>query len=55
MAKTNEHIAEVVLNHRYHPRAAENRPQKAQKHRYERRKIREAIRTSDWEGEQGSA
>ncbi len=55
MAKTNEQVAEVVLNHRYHPRGVENRPQKAQKHRYERRKAREAIRSSDWEGDPGAA
>lgn len=50
MAKSHEQIAEVVHNHRYHPRNAENRPQKAQKHRYERRKVREIMRNGEWSG-----
>ena len=48
MSKSQEQIAEAVQNHRYHPRNADSRPQKAQKHRYERRKVREFIRVSDW-------
>jgi hypothetical protein len=51
MAKSHEQMAEVVHNHRYHPRNAENRPQKAQKHRYERRKVRELMRTGEWAGD----
>jgi hypothetical protein len=32
-----------------HPfRQVENRPAKPQKHRYERRKVREIMRTGDW-------
>lgn len=50
MPKTNEQIVEVVQNHRHHMKHVESRPQKAQKHRYERRKVREAIRLGDWAG-----
>lgn len=52
MAKSNEQIVEVVQNHRHHLKNVDSRPQKAQKHRYERRKIREFIRLSDWAGDQ---
>lgn len=51
MAKSNEQIVEVVQNHRHHLKNVDSRPQKAQKHRYERRKIRELIRVSDWAGD----
>ena len=53
MSKSNEQIAEVVQNHRNHLKNVDSRPQKAQKHRYERRKVREFIRHSDWAGETG--
>ncbi len=52
MAKSHEQVAEVIQNHRYHPRNAESRPQKAQKHRYERRKVREIMRQGEWSGDQ---
>jgi hypothetical protein len=55
MAKSNAQIAEVIQSHRYHLKNIDSRPQKAQKHRYERRKIREFIRLSDWAGEQPQA
>ncbi|MBX3745049.1 MAG: hypothetical protein KF833_07040 [Verrucomicrobiae bacterium] len=51
MAKSNEQIVEVIQSHRHHLRHVDTRPQKAHKHRYERRKIREFIRSSDWDGE----
>lgn len=51
MAKSNEQIVEVIQSHRHHLRHVDTRPQKAHKHRYERRKIREFIRASDWDGE----
>ncbi len=52
MVKSTQQFADVVQNHRYHPRNVDSRPQKAHKHRYERRKIREIIRLSDWAGDQ---
>ncbi len=55
MAKSHQQIAEVVQSHRNHLKNVDSRPQKAQKHRYERRKIREFIRLSDWVGDQGQA
>ncbi len=50
MAKSNEQIVEVVQHHRHHVKNIESRSQKAHKHRYERRKVREAIRLGDWAG-----
>lgn len=50
MPKSNEQIVEVVQHHRHNMKNIESRPQKAQKHRYERRKVREAIRLGDWAG-----
>ena len=44
MTKTLEVITEAILNTKHPFRKAENRPKKAQKHRYERRKINEYIR-----------
>ena len=55
MAKSHQQIDEVVQSHRYHLKNVDSRPQKAQKHRYERRKIRELIRLSDWAGDHGQA
>lgn len=55
MAKSNEQLVEVVHSHRSHLRHIDSRPQKAQKHRYERRKVREMIRLSDWGDEQSEA
>lgn len=54
MAKYNQHIVEVVQSHRSHLKNVDSRPQKAQKHRYERRKIREFIRLGDWVGDPAS-
>jgi hypothetical protein len=53
MAKSNEQIVEAIQSHRSHLKNVDSRPQKAHKHRYERRKIREFIRSSDWAGDQG--
>ena len=55
MIKTLEAITEVILNPKPSFRQAEDRPQKAQKHRYERRKIKEIIRLSDWIQEENPA
>lgn len=47
MIKSNEAISEVVrTNHPF--RQTDSRPAKPQKNRYERRKVREILRLSDW-------
>ena len=48
MTKTTDLIAETIRNpkHPFHQLA--DRPDKAHKNRYERRKIREFIRLADW-------
>lgn len=51
MSKTIEAIAEIIRNPKHPFRKADDRPAKAQKHRYERRKIKEYIKLSDWEEE----
>ena len=51
MTKTLDLIAETIRNTQHPFRQVENRPRKPQKHRYERRKIKEIIRVSDWIGE----
>lgn len=55
MVKSNAQIVEVIQSHRTHLKNSDSRPQKAQKHRYERRKIREFIRSSDWADERNQA
>ena len=54
MTKTLDLITEIIRNPKHPFRKADDRPVKAQKHRYERRKIKELIRLSDW-GAQGTA
>ena len=54
MSKTIEAIAEILRNPKHPFRKADDRPAKAQKHRYERRKIKEFIKQSDW-GEESPA
>jgi hypothetical protein len=48
MSKTLDAIAEIIRNPKPTFRKADDRPVKAQKHRYERRKIKEFIRLGDW-------
>jgi len=48
MSKTIDAITEIIRNPKHPFRKAEDRPAKAQKHRYERRKIKEFIKLSDW-------
>lgn len=55
MAKSHQQIGDVIQSHRDHLKNVDSRPQKAQKHRYERRKVRELIRLSDWADDQGGA
>lgn len=51
MTKTLNLIQETIRNHKHPFRQVDNRPAKAQKNRYERRKIRECLRLGDWSGE----
>ena len=48
MTKTIDAITEIIRNTKHTFRKADDRPVKAQKHRYERRKIKEYIRLSHW-------
>lgn len=50
MIKTLDFITETIRSN--HPfRRVADRPQKEQKHRYERRKVREFIKLGDWKPE----
>ena len=48
MSKSIDAITEIIRNPKHSFRKAEDRPVKAQKHRYARRKIREYLKQSDW-------
>jgi hypothetical protein len=48
MTKALDHIDDVIRNSKHPFRQVADRPEKPQKHRYERRKIREYIRAADW-------
>lgn len=54
MIKTLDLISEVVRNSKNTFRKVSDRPRKAEKHRYERRKIKEALRMGDWAEENGA-
>ncbi len=54
MSKPTDPISEIIRDPKHAFRKAEDRPVKAQKHRYERRKIKEYLKLSDWAGD-GSA
>lgn len=47
-----EVISEAVRNPRHPFRKADNQPKKAQKNRYERRKIKEYLHLGDWLAEE---
>jgi len=51
MTKTLEFISDVIRNPKHPFPQADNRPDKPQKHRYERRKIKEYIKLADWMAE----
>ena len=51
MTKTMNLIHEAIRNTKHAFRHTEQLPAKAQKHRYERRKVREIIRLNDWTAE----
>lgn len=48
----NIDLLQETLRDAKHPfRAANDRPRKSQKHRYERRKARECIKAGDWQSD----
>ena len=49
MTKTLEVIHETIRDPKHPFRQVNDRPTKPTKHRYERRKIKEFLRASDWE------
>jgi hypothetical protein len=51
MTKSLNLIQETVRDTKHPFRETDGRPAKAQKNRYERRKIRELLRLGDWTGE----
>jgi hypothetical protein len=51
MTKTLNLIHDAIRNTKHAFRQTEQRPAKAQKHRYERRKVKEMIRLNDWTAE----
>jgi hypothetical protein len=52
MMKTLEAINEAVRNPKHPFRKTDNHPKKADKNRYERRKIREYLQLTDWLAEE---
>jgi hypothetical protein len=54
MTKTLDVITEALAGSNHPFRKADNRPKKAQKHRYERRKIREYLHLGDWAPEEAA-
>ena len=48
MTKSLEVISEAVRNPKHPFRKVDNQPKKPQKHRYERRKIREYLHLGEW-------
>ena len=49
MAKSLDSIVETVSTSKHPFHQIDDRPLKAQKHRYERRKVKEFLRYSDWQ------
>ena len=54
MTRALDVITEIIRNPKHPFRKVDDRPVKAQKHRYERRKVKEYIRLGDW-GEEKTA
>jgi hypothetical protein len=48
MTKSLDVISEAIRNPKHPFRKVDNQPRKPQKHRYERRKIREYLHLGDW-------
>ncbi len=53
MSKSLEAITEAIQNSKHPFRQLDDRPQKAHKNRYERRKVKEYIKLGDWEPQAG--
>ncbi len=54
MIKTLEVITEAICDPNHPFRKVDNQPKKQQKHRYERRKIKEYLHLADWQAEQAT-
>lgn len=54
MMPNTEIVSDAVRNNRHRFHQAEGRKKKSQKHRYERRKIKEILTLADWETELAS-
>jgi hypothetical protein len=52
MTKSLETVKEVLRNDKHPFRKADSQPKKAQKNRYERRKIKEFLYLTDWFAEE---
>jgi hypothetical protein len=48
MIKTLDLISEIIRNPKHPFRQTDQRPAKAQKNRYERRKVKEIMKLGDW-------
>jgi hypothetical protein len=48
MTKTLDAISEAIKSSKHPFSKTDNRPKKAQKHRYERRKIKEYLHLGEW-------
>ncbi len=53
MSKSLETITEAIQNPKHPFRQVDDRPDKAHKNRYERRKVKEYIKLGDWEPQAG--
>jgi hypothetical protein len=52
MRKSIDLMTTAMRHTRFHVRGLDPRPHKPLKHRYERRKVRECLRLSDWFAEE---
>ena len=52
MTKSIDVMTEIVRNPKHSFRKVDDRPEKALKHRYERRKIKEFLKLGQWEAQQ---
>lgn len=48
MSKSLEALTDIIRNPKQSFRKSDDRPAKAHKHRYERRKIKEVLRHGEW-------
>ncbi len=49
MTKSTDLLSETLRDSKHPFRGVEDRPRKSQKHRYERRKVREFLKLGDWQ------